>query len=72
MIICCRLGLNVKNDVVLSLWSEVLKNKDGSIHPHELVRHFTKRYQKRPTGVYSKSHTVICVHVITNTLSLVL
>ena len=48
-ILIIRLGLSVDGDVTNVLWSEVLKNKDGTIHPHELIRHFNKR-QNKPTG----------------------
>ncbi|XP_019852995.1 PREDICTED: EF-hand calcium-binding domain-containing protein 6-like [Amphimedon queenslandica] len=42
-----RLGLSADGDVTNALWSEVLKNKDGTIHPHELIRHFDKRQNKQ-------------------------
>lgn len=41
--------MSVDGAVTHIIWSEVLKNKDGTIHPHELIRHFNKRQQK-PTG----------------------
>ena len=37
-----RLGLNVSQSVTDEVWAEVLKNKDGSVDPWQLIRQFGK------------------------------
>ena len=42
-----RLGfLHTEDDIVSHIWSKLLKNKDGSVDPHELIRHFAEPLAK--------------------------
>lgn len=54
MTYCSRLGFNPTFAVVELLWSKLLKNKDGSVHPQELIRHFSKIPSPPPQCKYNK------------------
>ena len=49
-----RLGFNPTLAVVELLWSKLLKNKDGSVHPQELIRHFSKMPSPPPQSKFNK------------------
>jgi Ca2+-binding EF-hand superfamily protein len=43
-----RLGFDPNMEVVGGLWDKLLKTKDGCIHPHEFIRHYTKPHPHQP------------------------